>query len=384
MARAFTGAVRDKTGTLASGRTVQVIRDVDNVCVSKTTTDALGEFTTLGVFTESGTVTTASASVITDSAKAWTVDEFAGHYGVLITSGTQEGEWRKIASNTATALTLESALPGATSVDDTFEVVALHTLVFNGEADRNALVYAGVMPTGEIWTPYEITTALWLDAASSDTITINGSNVSQWDDKSGNGAHAVQATAGEQPTHDAETGINLQTGKRMRTGTITWPTKLSLFVVAKRGSGMTGTHRLINVNVNNRFFMGLRDNLFNATYGTGSGFSGLAAATPNRNPTDYSIMGTVRTATGTGGATPRFNGEALNAVHGGAWTGDATIEISGIENLAEQMWVGWIKEIVLAPTDDLSTAQKIEGYLAWKWGLEANLPPGHPYKLGAP
>ena len=28
--------------------------------------------------------------------------------------------------------------------------------------------------------------------------------------------------------------------------------------------------------------------------------------------------------------------------------------------------------------------QKIEGYLAWKWGLQTSLPVGHPYKSAAP
>ena len=28
--------------------------------------------------------------------------------------------------------------------------------------------------------------------------------------------------------------------------------------------------------------------------------------------------------------------------------------------------------------------KKIEGYLAWKWGLESNLPVDHPYKSGGP
>jgi hypothetical protein len=28
--------------------------------------------------------------------------------------------------------------------------------------------------------------------------------------------------------------------------------------------------------------------------------------------------------------------------------------------------------------------QLVEGYLAWKWGLEANLPSGHPYENAAP
>ena len=28
--------------------------------------------------------------------------------------------------------------------------------------------------------------------------------------------------------------------------------------------------------------------------------------------------------------------------------------------------------------------QQIEGYLAWKWGLQSNLPAGHPFKTAAP
>ena len=36
--------------------------------------------------------------------------------------------------------------------------------------------------------------------------------------------------------------------------------------------------------------------------------------------------------------------------------------------------------VVLSTTN----IQKIEGYLAWKWGLQANLPSGHPYKSAGP
>ena len=49
------------------------------------------------------------------------------------------------------------------------------------------------------WTPAEITTALWLDAADTDTITEAAGFVSQWDDKSGNGNHFTQAVGSAQP-----------------------------------------------------------------------------------------------------------------------------------------------------------------------------------------
>jgi hypothetical protein len=47
--------------------------------------------------------------------------------------------------------------------------------------------------------------ALWLDAADTSTITLDGSNnVSEWRDKSGNARHATQATSGSRPGYAAD------------------------------------------------------------------------------------------------------------------------------------------------------------------------------------
>ena len=61
----------------------------------------------------------------------------------------------------------------------------------------------------QLWTPAALgsSLALWLDADDFSTITLNGSTVSQWDDKSGNGRHASQATLSSQPTYTAN-GLN--------------------------------------------------------------------------------------------------------------------------------------------------------------------------------
>ena len=49
--------------------------------------------------------------------------------------------------------------------------------------------------------------AIWLDAADASTITLNGSDVSQWRDKSGNGVDMSQAVGIDQPEFLA-TGLN--------------------------------------------------------------------------------------------------------------------------------------------------------------------------------
>lgn len=43
----------------------------------------------------------------------------------------------------------------------------------------------------------------WYDAADTGTLTIVSNKVSQWDDKSGNGHHVSQSTAGLRPLYDA-------------------------------------------------------------------------------------------------------------------------------------------------------------------------------------
>lgn len=48
---------------------------------------------------------------------------------------------------------------------------------------------------------------VWLDASANSSLTFNGSTVSQVNDLSGNGFHATQTTANNQPTYQA-TGFN--------------------------------------------------------------------------------------------------------------------------------------------------------------------------------
>jgi len=57
----------------------------------------------------------------------------------------------------------------------------------------------------------------------------------------------------------------------------------------------------------------------------------------------------------------------------------ASVELAG--KAAEFFWVA-------GPTGtggtDISNVEKAEGYIAWKWGLQGNLPVSHPYKNAAP
>jgi len=77
-------------------------------------------------------------------------------------------------------------------------VIALSAMVLGLTASS---AFAG------LWTPAERVTELWLDADDAGTITLNGSTVSQWDDKSGNGNHATQENASSQPAYDGANSV---------------------------------------------------------------------------------------------------------------------------------------------------------------------------------
>jgi len=61
------------------------------------------------------------------------------------------------------------------------------------------------------FTPLSLNPQLWLDAADPTTITLSGSSVTQWDDKSGNGYNVTQGTAISRPTiaTDPVTGLTV-------------------------------------------------------------------------------------------------------------------------------------------------------------------------------
>ena len=59
--------------------------------------------------------------------------------------------------------------------------------------------------------------SLWLDAADTNSITLNGSNVSQWNDKSGNVRHMFQPTTANQP-YLVQNATNNLNGVRFEVG----------------------------------------------------------------------------------------------------------------------------------------------------------------------
>jgi hypothetical protein len=82
-----------------------------------------------------------------------------------------------------------------------------------------------------------------------------------------------------------------------------------------------------------------------------------------------------------------LTGSNVNTTNSTGWAGTISNNVIGLES-ATNNWPfnGDIAELIVYPTA-LSTTQRqqLEGYLAWKWGIQSSLPSStHPYRTFKP
>jgi len=77
---------------------------------------------------------------------------------------------------------------------------------------------------------------LWLDGADTNSLTLSGSSVTQWNDKSGNGYNFTQATSGNQPTYSSASLNSLNT--------ITFTASNSTYLLGTASTNFIGTNSL--------------------------------------------------------------------------------------------------------------------------------------------
>jgi hypothetical protein len=240
----------------------------------------------------------------------------------------------------------------------------------------------------KLWRPTDMATALWLDAEDTSTITLNGSTVSQWADKSGNGRNAVQAVAAAQPTYNA-TGLNNKpslsfdgSNDILRTATPLGISGAAPRTFAYVGQSVSGIGTPIQIGT---------ETVLRA-FGRAFGSPGLlyhwvvdlTVSTPAINSPFQELL----QSTGAVSAGYR-NGSLVNSGSFALNTFDSVLYLGGRtapDFPSATSYANFLCSEVLVINSALSTAdrQRIEGYLAWKWGLQANLPADHPYKTLPP
>jgi hypothetical protein len=244
-----------------------------------------------------------------------------------------------------------------------------------------------------LWTPADITTAFWLDASDNATVfsdagttqAIAGtSTVQQWNDKSGNGRNVSQATSGNRPSY-LSANIN---GKNV----VNCGSSSSMQSTATHNIGTTSVGAAVikpnSLSAPNRdYITGGTSNSNNHILYQNAGASQLelySGAVVNGG--NVLVAGTSSIIVGrTNGlsSSVRHNGTLLATGDGGSqnWTVNINIGISSGSSYTDSIYA---EVVILAGASDVSTIEKLEGYLAWKWGLEGSLPAGHPYKSAAP
>lgn len=236
-------------------------------------------------------------------------------------------------------------------------------------------------------------------ADQSSEITQSSGLVSQWDDWLG-GGHHVGATGSGRPTYSATAfpgslpGITCsqpsQTGLSMVSGLgIASSTLVSVFVVGLLKASPGGIYnRLVSLarlgdiddfSDGGSYIPLLRHNNFDSLEAYAGGDTSSAGITQNVGFVAAQIQAATTLqpfVNGTGGSTftktPNYAWDELGI--GQRATGANT-----------DCWDGVISEVLIVTgTVTTTLRQLIEGYLAWKWGLQASLPSGHPYLSAAP
>jgi len=238
------------------------------------------------------------------------------------------------------------------------------------------------------WTPAEITTALWLDAADASTITESGGVVSQWDDKSGNGKHATQSIAQSRPllTGDGLNGRSVITfdgnDDFFSVSSFTGSRIISVFLVASQDT-TTSNKYLLDESNTAQYGGGLSIRFTNT--GTVRFWGQDVLPLTNSLALSASIPYIIGAIENTTQRNIYIDGTVNANITPGTDTRTAANPRIGHSLLLGGYHDGYIAEIILvASAVSTDTRQLIEGYLAHKWGLTANLPADHPYKTAIP
>jgi hypothetical protein len=253
------------------------------------------------------------------------------------------------------------------------------------------------------FSPFAISgLALWLDASDASSITLTGSTVNQWNDKSGNARHFTQGTTASQPTYGTYlsypglyfNGANLMSNAYSHTGIFGRNTFIVFYdsntagniygdppLIYMGGTGTGDSWRTCYIATSDALCidMGSGAKIMTATSAVTTMRSlrciamwaaptGATVSTTYvyGNGTQFTTQGVNSTGLTTAMNTNRSGGTSI----GGGSGGNTTSVISEIIHYSFEL--------------SSNQRQAVEGYLAWKWGLQSKLPTTHPFYKFAP
>ena len=245
-----------------------------------------------------------------------------------------------------------------------------------------------------VFSPTQISgLVLWLDANAASTFSLSGSTVTQWRDRSGLGNNA---TAGGSPQYNTITlnskpGVSLSVGSYFNLPLVVstnWSMFLILTTTQTQGSsgqqwyaGAAALDGEVGDVVND-----FGTSIVGGFWATGVGNSDVTIQSLVQVNTGAGFLCEFLRESSTGAMSNYVNGSLQSSVNGptGSRTTPSFLGL-GRNTTNFGSFAGAFYEVVVYNTV-LTTLQRqqVEGYLAWKWGLQGSLPSGHPYKNAPP
>ncbi|MFN8962045.1 MAG: Ig-like domain-containing protein, partial [Betaproteobacteria bacterium] len=418
------GTTQDLTTAVTWSSSAAAIATISNAAGSRGVATALatGSTTISALHPASGV--TASAPLTASAAALVSLAIVPGNPSVplgLTQSFTATGTYTNGATQDLTAaVTWSSSAAAVATISNAAGSRGVATALALGSTSVTALHPAsGVTATTSLavvpWTPLALNPLLWLDAADPSTVTTTATGVSQWRDKSGNSRHAGQNTPTLQPAYVAS-AINGQPAVRFAPEgggardilAVSWAvtsSNLTVYVVFRKpGSSGNRAHwygRLVSFwntangaanpgdfgNTNGWIAAMLAQEGGSVSFGVT-----LPAVATWRNswtspitaqPLTYGAPHIVGSTIGGTAVSLRLNGEQTTGTTSPTAMNANQMLIGGSPAGVDSELFGDIGEIFITTALATIDQQRVEGYLAWKWGLVGNLPAGHPFK-GAP
>jgi hypothetical protein len=281
-----------------------------------------------------------------------------------------------------------------------YEVIQMNSTLANAQRQQvekylarkwNIQGTSNIPPRTTAFAPPQLSNlSVWLDAADSAQVTLSGSNVTAWADKSSN---ALSMQSGARPTYASNSLNGLPVVSFTTTQNLSSTTTMTLspsntwalvFNSPTGGNFFMAEHSSNINNVQGSYFLGVNFDLYAmnrtgvlSTWKRYQDSSGQGVPPFNTNTWYIAIVSDNNT---NGGVFFRRNGvtRAISNVNSfTALTGDITSNFFINHRLSANVNFGEI--LVYNRGLSLAEVQTLEGYLANKWGLQGSLPSTHPY-----
>lgn len=224
---------------------------------------------------------------------------------------------------------------------------------------------------------------MWLDGAdqSSASMTVSSGNLTVWTDKSGNANNATPGSGSYATVSSA--GVYFPGSLYYSTPYTAVPSQESAFIIFKLNvPTYSGYQAMIGSSANGGRALTMKDassfvgeayvpNQWLGVQATTLGALTIAECFVNGSASYIGVNGSYSTPV---------------TINAGGFTGAGTTTLGGQQTQTSQYtYTGYLNEVIIYNTVLTTTQiQFVEGYLAWKWGLQSQLPTSHTYYSKSP